>query len=336
MSSESPKTPSSKDDILLIGDNWTLGVFADAFIQKGLKPRTISLQPPNISYPTVNSVFVGNGDPKARVSAVMGNELADKIWDASDRNYDLGIDFLKRHGIEYSEKGLVRVDNDKISGREKAFSFNPEKVRNLVKPDFFGEIEAVQRLSTFNVRAKLRNNDEVLVAPVMVFLTDLTVSQQFHFLWDKIVPMTLSAFKFTVTKNTPEYSLTLFNAGADFGMRFQDEFLAGSYRNLYEDRAVGAHKVADPISQTNTTRFFGKRGWIDPNENPYVHLSIESISCDGLPLIGTIPDMPGVHVAGAFSGRAGNFIFDAAPRIAEAILTNGTTQGLDAFSLKRF
>lgn len=336
MSSESPKTPSSKDDILLVGDNWTLGVFADAFAQKGLKPRIISLQPPNISYPSVASVHVGNGDPKARVSAVMGNDLCEKIWAISERSYDLGKDFCKRHSIEISEKGMVRVDNDKISGREKAFSFNPEKIRNLFTPDYFGEIETVQRLSTFNVRAKLRNNDEVLVAPIMVFLTDLTVSQQFHFLWDKIVPMTLSSFKFSVTKNTPEYALTLFNAGADFGIRFQDDFLAGSFRNLFEDRAVGAHLVADPLTQSNTTRFFAKRGWIDPAENPYVSLSIESISCDGLPLIGSLPDMPGVHVAGAFSGRAGNFIFDIAPRVAEAILTNGAAKGLEAFSLKRF
>lgn len=336
MSSELPKKPSTKDDILLIGDNWTLAIFADAFVQKGIKPRVVFLQPPSISAPTVGSVYVGNGDPKARVMAVMGSDLTDKIWDASERNYEQAQDFLKRHSIEYTENGLVRVDNDKIAGREKAFSFNPEQVRNLLKPDYFGEIEGVQRLSTFNVRAKLRNNDEVLVAPIMVFLTDFTATQQFHFLWDKIVPMTLGSFRFNATKVTPEYSMTLFNAGADFGIRYKDDFLAGSFRNLYEDKAVGFQKVADPVSQANTTKFFAKRGWIDPNESPYVHLTMESISCDGLPLVGTLPDMPGVYVAGAFSGRTPNFIFDIAPRMAEAILTNGAMQGLEAFSLKRF
>lgn len=336
MSSESPKTPSQKDEILLIGDNWIVGVFADAFAQKGVTPKIISLQAPTVSSPTGIAAFVGNGDPKSRVTAVMGEDLADKIWNVSESSYDLAKDFCNRHSVEIYEKGLVRVDNDKISGREKAFSFNPEKIKNLFAADYYGEIETIQKLSTFNVRAKLRNNDELLVAPVMVFLTDLLSSQQFHFLWDKIVPMTLSSFKFTATKNTPEYALTLFNAGADFGIRLGEEFHAGSFRNLFEDRAVGAQKVADAVTQSNVTKFFAKRGWIDPTESPYVQLSIESISCDGLPLVGTLPDMPGVHVVSAFSGRSANFVFDIAPKVASAILSNGTAHGLEAFSLKRF
>lgn len=243
--------------------------------------------------------------------------------------------FFKRHHLEIYEKGLVRWEGEECVEESNAFSFNSESVRKLIKADYYGEIERIEKLSTFEVRTKLRNEDLVLVAPVMIFLSDLTATEKFPFLWQKLIPVTLSQFTYPIRAFCPDFSISLHNQGADFATRMNYDVQLGSYRNLFQDKAVGVQRVADPITQRSVAKFFGDLNWMDPEKQPTISLSVESLSCDGLPIVGTLPEAPGIYVVGGFQARTGNFIFEIAHRMAEGILSDGKLKGLQSLSLKR-
>ena len=93
---------------------------------------------------------------------------------------------------------------------------------------------------------------------------------------------------------------------------------------------------ANPKTLNGVTKFFGEKGWIEGNTPLNSYLSLETLTCDGLALVGTIPDRPNVYFIGGFSARTANFIFEGADQVAESVLGSGSLEGLSYFSMKRF
>lgn len=321
-------------NVLLVGDDWTLNVFADSFSKKGVSPKVLQLKTPLTVYSGLQSVFVGNGDPKDRVTKTMGPELANSLWRISEANYEMGKEFFSKQNIEIYEKGLLRWEGSTSLGEAKGFSFDTEKIKTLRKADHFGEVERIERLSSLQMGVRLKGQAEPLVAPIIVFLSDFAAHEKFNFLWDKLIPVTLSTFGYPI-QQCPEFSMSIHNQGADFAIRFNKQIHLGSYRNLYEDKGVGLKETADPVTLKNCAKYFGDMKWVDPGKKPETTLAIEGLSCDGLPLVGTLPEAPGVYIVGGFSARTSNFIFEIAHILSSSILSDGKTPSLDPFSLKR-
>lgn len=173
-------------------------------------------------------------------------------------------------------------------------------------------------------------------ASVILCLANDWDAQLFPWLKDKLIPITLSSF--SVPKSIPlDFGVAHFHGGADFGVITDKEFRLGSFRNLYQDRGVGRQRQVDPLSLVNLERFFADLKWTGPSQGNYrSHLSWESITCDGLPIAGALPDLPGVYWISGFAGRAQNFIFELVQRLAEAIVRGKSFEPIELFSTKRF
>jgi glycine/D-amino acid oxidase-like deaminating enzyme len=152
---------------------------------------------------------------------------------------------------------------------------------------------------------------------------------------DKWLQVTLSTFVYQRPKPQP-FSLALFHGGADFAIEDGDHLRLGSFRNLYLDKAVGVLDAPDPMTLQGVSRFFGELGWISPGAVPSVQLSVETLTCDGIPLAGALPDYPGVYLVTGFAGRGANFLFAVASQLASGILGRSGFEGLGLFSTKRF
>ena len=129
--------------------------------------------------------------------------------------------------------------------------------------------------------------------------------------------------------------MAVFNSGADFVYFDKGRLTAGSYRNLYEDKAVGRLRSADPLTQRSVTKLLEELGWIKSDESCETHLSYEAVTCDGLPLVGTLSDLPGIYVVGGFAARSGNYLFEVAESLISSILS-GSSSNLELFSTRRF
>ena len=130
--------------------------------------------------------------------------------------------------------------------------------------------------------------------------------------------------------------MALFNAGADFAVSEGAKLRLGSFRNLYEDKAVGIHAQPDPATLKGVSHFFGDLGWIESEKELRSHISIETLTCDGLPIAGSLPDSPGIYLVTGFAGRAQNYLFEVAEQLAAGILKESGFEALSLFSTKRF
>jgi hypothetical protein len=99
---------------------------------------------------------------------------------------------------------------------------------------------------------------------------------------------------------------------------------------------VGFHDKPDPATLSGILRYFGDLGWIRPDDPTRVSLSIATLSCDGLGVVGALPDLPGVYLVGGFAARTQNFIFEVAHRLALGVVRGQGYSGLECFSTKRF
>jgi hypothetical protein len=315
------------NDILVIGDSWNTSVITRAFNQRNKKTSLLQLEPALTPHPETIAVHIGTGEPKERVKLSMGPELTNKLWSLSERNYEKA-----KSQVKPKEGQLLWYKDGKVASSEPAFTFNP--IVPKVTATKILKIEKTDNMS-YSVEYELDGKLNKTQSSLIIFSSKAQAVNLFPFLRDKIVLVTLSSFTFKKMDKCPAFSVALFNGGADFAI--QDENLRlGSYRNLFEDKAAGIHKTADPKTLEGVTKFFGGMGWIDPKEKPKTELSVEAITCDGLALTGTIPDLPGVYFVGGFAARTANFIFEVADQLAESVLGNGSIDGLGPFSMKRF
>ncbi len=180
---------------------------------------------------------------------------------------------------------------------------------------------------------------EELSASIVVVISESIPADLFPSLKDKVIPVTLSSFSFSAIHypiNSAKTVFFVFNAGIDFAIRQEKKVILGSFRNLFEDKAVGIHKQADPRTLEGVRKYFGTLGWVDAGEKASPYLDVESITCDGLPLVGSLSENPGVYIVAGFAGRRQNFIFEIARLLSQAIAGKSSFDLLSVFSTKRF
>lgn len=152
---------------------------------------------------------------------------------------------------------------------------------------------------------------------------------------DKWIPVSLSSFTFKA-KTHKEFLISLFNGGADFAVRSGGQLRLGSYRNLFEDKAVGVRTEPDPATLSGVTDYFGNLDWIYSEPPQAKYCTVDSISCDGLPIVGPVGEYPGVHLLAGFGGRPQHYLFEVAEQWAKAVAKGEPSPKLEFLSTKRW
>jgi hypothetical protein len=359
-------------EIFVLGDSWTARAVLHAFHRHGGKAQGIFI-PEKSSSGTI-SIHLGNGESYQRARLAFGDDLARALWDFSRHNYQRAQDRLEDIKVPYRQQRLLRFAGsakeqvllEKSSGEGEGYrwlregaaltqgkqrflgclsgpavSFSSDvfsqTVDKICPVTFVDEISAVSQKEPFDLEVHYRyqGGPSTTPASIIVVVSEQLVPLLGTFFADKIIPVTLSSFTYRRLAG-PDFSLALFNGGVDFASAEKENLRLGSFRNLFEDRAVGVQDSPDPVTEKGVREFFGSMGWIDPQQPAKSNLMVEAISCDGLPVVGSIPEAPGIYVLGGFSGRSANYIFEMAEQLSQGILGNKSFEGLAKFSSKRF
>lgn len=337
LSSPFPKNSAatnSKVEIVIIGNAFTASVAALAFAEEGAVPRvyvTGENPPTDVRLP----ISVGNGEAEASARLIFGDELAGKVWDFSRRNLARANDEMADRKVAHDLSGVVWFPDEKLT---EGGTFAPADFVAAAEARA-GQFSRVRRLKSLRsegaLKTMLQVDVETTEASIVVIVDDVAAVTLVSSLRDKIIPVTLSSFNF-VPSSSHECPVRLFNKGIDYAIAEPGSLRLGSYRNLFEDRAAGIHTVPDEVTLKGVTKFFTDQKWITDSKPRAGHVSIESITCDGLPVVGALAEFPGVYVAGGFAARTPNFIFEVCHVLAGGILGRRDFAPLSLFSTKRF
>jgi hypothetical protein len=331
MPADSPVLALTPQDVVFIGPAWAACWGALKARAKGLVAAAFAVPEPRAPESLV--VYEGNGEWRPTAEKIYGKELADQIWSVSKRNYSMARELGKSAGALWSEDG-TRWPNAPESKEPGLVLRRPQLEQFLASHVGAGALRASW---DWRIRSVSPFEHEVsgLKTKTVCLVGDAFRPELFAFLRDKWVACTLSSFVHAAGVGVEQGSFFLFNGGADFAVREGQTLRVGSFRNLHSDRGVGFHDEPDELTRTSTEAYFTKDRWIVAGQGK-PHLEIATLTCDGLPLIGPLPEAPGVFLAGGFSGRAPNFLFAVLEDLSDALAGRGTPEGLEKFSTKRF
>jgi glycine/D-amino acid oxidase-like deaminating enzyme len=324
-----------KPKILVVGDLWTAPLFAYILSSLGQDTDVWVCESPHYEGP--EAVYVGNGETREKAGLIFGESLAARVWEIAQANFESAHKTLQALGVPLFEKQMQRVDATTVS--EPAFSFSSTGLAQALENPVsskrrFRRLKAVQsRGLETAVQLETATGVEEVHAPMAVIATESFDQHAVPWLSDKRIPVTLSSYLVPPVANCTA-AFTLFNSGADFAVQDGVQLRLGSVRNLYADHGVGLHASDDPRTREGITRFFTSRGWLAPGVSLQPTLRIESLPCDGIPLVGTLPGLPGAVFVTGFAARGPNFIFEVAQRVARSMLGQ-PTQSLEIFSPRR-
>lgn len=273
------------------------------------------------------------------------------VWFASDEKQ---AKLLKTTAERKPEFSFSERDSVLSQGKEKfkallkepAFSFSGalmEKTlrdflkRAKVSVETVEEIRQIQSKEVFEYElcASSKGEEKTISAPLVIFISSRISQSLLPSMRDKWMPVSLTS-AFAEGPRPFPFSFCLFHGGADFASGGEKGIQLGSFRNLYEDKAVGILKKADPATLRGVETFFGSLGWISESTSLKTEIDVTSLSCDGLPLVGALPDFPGVYLLTGFAGREANFLFEVTRRLAQGLVKEKGFSSLAIFSTKRF
>lgn len=347
MSSASPKNSSARKrdrDVWVVGSGWAADIVADALAARGGDPGQLTVR---ARFSSPLAVHLGNGECRENARRIFGEAIAGALWEVSAASYArakvAGLtesrcawlaatprerDLLRLSGGTWHEgEPWLRQGKRTFLGAmtEPSLCLTPAEGNR-------GTVAAIHAIEPAgSLRYRVRHAGGAVEGSVVVVVSDALARDLLPWLHDKLLPVTLTSV------NCPPrplpFAAALFGLGADFAVSSPGRLRLGSYRNLYEDKAYGAHEQPDAATVGGVERFFGELGWYASGR---ADTAVESLGCDGLPLVGAMPDMPGVYVVAGFAARTQNFIFEVADRLAAGILEGSGFSGLDCFSTKRF
>lgn len=339
MSSPSRSRPSStasaKVDLVIIGSGWPAWWAAHRAL--AATPSVALIETPVYEAPALEVIHVGTGERRARAALSFGEAVTESLWNLSQENYrraealfaELSVPFQPSsvHWEKEKEPGLL-VDSGKLTAALKASA--PPALRHYPVAD-------LPRLTAGSVgdhRLTLPDGAELrfsfAVALEARFL--LTLDREMK---EVLIPVTLSVFEEAKAPEV-EPGFYLFHQGADFALN-ADTLQFGSYRNLYEDKAVGFHTAYDPVSHRFGREFFRQLGWVKGEvTHPKFRQRYYTLSCDGLPVIGTLRGSEGVFTAAGFASRPQNYLFAVIDQLLQEVSSPQATRFPVGFSSKRF
>ncbi len=323
---------SAISDVIFIGPAWAAFWAASKAKARGMKAKVLPTQEQN----GADGLFVyeGNGEWRETTEKIFGETQIENLWSLSRRNFALAQELGLSSGALWSEAGTIWAREGGVGRKEPGLVLR----RSVLEPYLSAQagLSAVKENWDWRIRKVGPFDFEVggERAKMVCLLGDNFSPKLFPFLGDKWIACTLSSFLYPAGK-VPEGSLFLFNQGADFAVREGKNLRIGSFRSLYSDRGVGFHDEPDEVTRKNTQAFFSEMGWIAPGAGDPKR-QIATLTCDGLPLIGPLPEEPGVFVVGGFSGRGANFLFAVLEKLADALAGRGAQISLEPYSTKRF
>jgi hypothetical protein len=322
-------------DIGVVVGGWGGWLFVQQLLKKKIKPKVFQLSALGTNALVDIPVFIGNGDPLSRVEKTFGRETALSLWDFSEKNYVFGKELLTDLQVPFEEKGLLRND---LKEKENAYSFSAsvleERVLRLMSASgcpapLHIKSPKISSKNQLEVFLEWEGGSEALSSLVWISEAPTPLAS----LKEKVIPVTLTLL--SASQRELPFSICLFNKGADFLYGGTKTWM-GSYRNLYEDKAAGILSSADPKTIEGVKSFFTSLGTLAKDESLETHLCVEAITCDGLPVIGALPEMPSVTAVSGFAAHTGNYLFSASHIWVADFLSGGSYDRLGLFSTKRF
>ncbi len=317
----------------MIGDGWQGAVVAHALKGRGMDP-ILYLAAPS-TYPMTDPVvlYVGNGETREKAELIFGESVARDLWEISEANWTRALDLLRICDVPHETKGLVRFPQQTI---ERGASFSGDALEHALLEDLSiaGRFRRLKGLSCDpDLVAHVRLDTFEVSAPFVILVSEHFESSAVAALAGIRIPITLSSFTYRIQ---PPFSgsVAVFNDGADFAVGGGDTWRLGSFRNLFQDRGVGLHDKPDEIASQNLAAYFTKLNWIPSGARGDAGMSYESISCDGLPIVGTFSALPSVVFVTGFAARSACFLFELAERLATQV-TTGEASRLGVFSPRR-
>ncbi len=343
-SKENESNPEAVTDLVIIadgGDDWSGALFSYFARRNGLSPVLVEVEPRR-QIP-LSAIHVGNGEMSKNARLIFGESLYRQIWPFSEANFECSRNLLRSLSCSSDPQSLDWFNGQKVILEEPVLvignaALNAALVSSSGTSPTQSKTVAIERGRSMEslVTLTLGTAKRQWRASTIIVVSESLPPQLFASLRDKIIPVTLSAFGYTSKATLPPFNYALFNSGVDFAMKGEKLVWLGSYRNLFEDKAVGILSVADPKTGDGVRKFFGSLGWIEPGENPRTALAVEAITCDGLPLVGSLPENPGVYIVSGFAGRRQNFIFEVASLLTAGLAGKGSYEKLSPFSTRRF
>jgi glycine/D-amino acid oxidase-like deaminating enzyme len=326
---------NAADKILILGDLWSAPLFAHAFAQLGQQTEIwISDSPPSTG---PEAIYLGNGETRAKAGLIFGEPLAEKLWEISAASFEAARRLLHEQGVAIHDHGLFRAGSPDTN--EAGFSFSPSDLSTalLRGKTVAGRFQRLVSMHSEGLETKLRlktdQGERDLTAAMVVVATESFEQNAIPWLADKRIPCTLTSLLANPT-NRFTASAGIFNGGADFAVNDGRTLRLGSWRNLYADRGVGLHSQEDARTREGITRFFEGQGWLEDPASLPATLRIESLSCDGIPLVGTVPGLAGAVFAVSFAARGACFLFEVANQVARSMVGK-PSERLDVFSPRR-
>lgn len=351
------------NDAIVLGHGWLAALAASELGEAGLRTSLIRPEsPPSFTLPA----YMGNGECWGKARAIYGEDLAAALWSVSQES----LTRAEHMGGEVAMKGQARwiaESADDVEWLSRSLRDREAIERGTapmagvlrtpcVKIDFDrldhglcakvgsrggavidAHIDEIQGKGSDRAIVRLRVGDEAIEAsaPVLVVTETPLATKWVPWLVDKWIFATLSSFICPAANSLPAM-MCFWHLGADFAVRQGASHWLGSFRSLHADNAVGVKQSADEKARAAVLGFFGERGWLDSGVESNDRLGLAALSCDGVPIVGTVPSLPNVYVMGGFAGRPQNFAFSVSRRLARAIEGKTGFDGLSMFSSRRF
>jgi len=370
-----PKKPEiDRYDLVIVGEvgDWTPLLAGYAAGLQGLNVKTILSETRRQSPFAVS--HVGNGEIRENARLILGDDLANRLWSFSLANRERLSSLAREvsildesgpllwfaHGEREKKLAKASTGNyaelsslaDLLKQNELVFDSILKEPATLIDNVSWTKtlsscqppathcrrVLSIERQKTMESRIVIEGEGgfSELSASLVVILSESIPSELFPSLRDKLIPVTLSSFEYQTTQKMPNMTYALFHMGADFSVKKGQRCFLGSFRNLFEDKAVGIHNKVDPRTKEGVKWYFASLGWIDEQEEPRPYVDVHAITCDGLPLVGSLPEHPGVYVVAGFAARRENYIFEVVHVLVNAIAGKADFDPLSPFSTKRF
>jgi hypothetical protein len=308
---------------------------------------------------------MGNGELLSVAQAILGKDVASKWWEITEMNRVAAQHFLqgtqaflqtlpvywyfdsKKHTAPVSSRS---VDSKTVSiGKgtyhrlsfDTAIAFKPLELEKALISDLQtqGVSLDLQKNQLPNPKSwdqdgfTFEEGPETWSSEALIIAAESFSGPCGNWLDDKWLPISLSMAEYR--DPVLGSGVHRFNLGADFCISLSNQSIWGSYRNLYEDRGYGFRDKADAWTIQNIEKFQADNnltcGPAFSQSNHWVRAT-----CDGLPLVGTLPVHPGLWVFGGFSGRSQNYAFAGAKQMAQWLFQASSNDIWSIFTTKRF
>ena len=284
----------------MVGSRWTAPLIGHFLLELGQRSNLLVLDALASTPAPPSIIHIGNGEYFANARRVFGVAVAEKIWDLSlPENFHRAKELLEKLGSLSPGEGKLQwfaAEGRERTLQEETASLLPATDRSLstleephlrldsdelsrsllqvlersgIKTDPIESLLSINKKAGLEVELAYRCTGKTCQnqASALIIATDEIPNAVLPWLSDKRIPITLSSFSFPAKVDFGHLG-ALFNRGADFAIPNGQRLRLGSFRNLYQDKAVGWLPDADRVTfWENAREFFAKLGF-DSQSSP--------------------------------------------------------------------